>query len=105
MTTNACVAGIYIGVVTNTMGRPSMVVDMVNKLQVGVTVGTMSQYHDISMKLKAHYKSRRNRCWATLNKVYFSDLWTGTATLAAVLLLLLTLVGTIGSVIQAYKSF
>jgi hypothetical protein len=94
-----------IGVVMNNMGRPSLVVDMVNKLKVGVYEGYTSQYYDIAIDLKAHYKSRRKRCWATLRKVYFSDLWTGTATLAAVLLLLLTLVGTVASVIQAYESF
>lgn len=93
------------GVVMNNMGRPSLVVDMVNKLKVGVYEGYTSQYYDIAIDLKAHYKSRRKRCWATLRKVYFSDLWTGTATLAAVLLLLLTLVGTVASVIQAYESF
>ncbi|WZZ31342.1 hypothetical protein YC2023_014743 [Brassica napus] len=57
------------------------------------------------MNLKAHYKSRRNRYWATLSKVYFPDLLTGTATCAAVFLLFLTLIGTVASVIQAYKSF
>ncbi|KAL1215214.1 hypothetical protein V5N11_016980 [Cardamine amara subsp. amara] len=93
------------GVVTNPMGRPSLVVDMVNKLQDGVNVGTSSQYFDVAEKLRAHYTSRRKRCWATLKNVYFSDLWTGTATLAAVFLLLLTLIGTVASVIQAYKSF
>ncbi|KAL1215211.1 hypothetical protein V5N11_016978 [Cardamine amara subsp. amara] len=93
------------GVVTNPMGRPSLVVDMVNKLQVGVKVGTRSQYYIISRKLRAHYTSRRKMSWATLKNVYFSDLWTGTATLAAVFLLLLTLIGTVASVIQAYKSF
>ncbi|KAL1215213.1 hypothetical protein V5N11_016979 [Cardamine amara subsp. amara] len=93
------------GVVTNPMGPPSLVVDMVNKLQVGVKVGSKSQYYFISRKLRAHYKSRRKRRWATLKNVYFSDLWTGTATLAAVFLLLLTLIGTVASVIQAYKSF
>ncbi|KAG7589028.1 hypothetical protein ISN44_As07g013450 [Arabidopsis suecica] len=93
------------GVVTNNIGRVSLVVDMVNNLQVGVKVGTNSQYFYMAKDLRAHCKSRRKRCWATLRKVYFSDLWTGTATLAAAFLLLLTLVGTIASVIQAYKSF
>ncbi|EFH63256.1 hypothetical protein ARALYDRAFT_315636 [Arabidopsis lyrata subsp. lyrata] len=93
------------GVVTNNIGRVSLVVDMVNKLQVGVKVGNTSQYFYIAEDLRAHCKSRRKRCWATLRKVYFSDLWTGTATLAAAFLLLLTLVGTVASVIQAYKSF
>ncbi|EOA35128.1 hypothetical protein CARUB_v10020252mg [Capsella rubella] len=92
------------GVVRNITGRPRLVMDMVNKLQAGLRLGDYSQYYYIAMKLKAHYKSRRKMCWATLNKVYFSDMLTGTATLGAVLLLFLTLVGTIASVLQAYKS-
>ena len=95
----------HTGVVTNSMGRVSLVVDMVNKLQVGVKVGTHSQYYYIAQALKAHCKSRRNKFWGTLSKVYFSDLWTGTATVAAVLLLFMTLVGTVASVMQTYKSF
>ncbi|CAA7055057.1 unnamed protein product [Microthlaspi erraticum] len=93
------------GVLTHSMGSPSLVVEMVNKLTVGLNISATSQYHSIAMNLTAHYKSRRKRCWATLNKVYFSDMLTGTASTAAILLLFLTLVGTVASVLQAYKSF
>lgn len=78
---------------------------MINDLNRGLKEPTSSQYRSIAMNLKAHYKSRRNRYWATLSKVYFPDLLTGTATCAAVFLLFLTLIGTVASVIQAYKSF
>ncbi|KAF2564106.1 hypothetical protein F2Q70_00014667 [Brassica cretica] len=93
------------GVLRNRMGSPNLVVQMINDLNRGLKEPTSSQYRSIAMNLKAHYKSRRNRCWATLSKVYFPDLLTGTATCAAVFLLFLTLVGTVASVIQAYKSF
>ncbi|CAA7025014.1 unnamed protein product [Microthlaspi erraticum] len=93
------------GVLANNVGRPSLVVDMVNKLNKGLKVSDTSQYYSMAMNLRAHYTSRRKRCWATLNKVYFNDLWTGTATMAAILLLFFTLVGTAASVIQAYKTF
>ncbi|CAH2069336.1 unnamed protein product [Thlaspi arvense] len=93
------------GVLMSGMGRPSFAVDMVNKLNLGLKPPENSQYYSIAMNLRAHYTSRRKRCWATLNKVYFNDLWTGTATMAAILLLFFTLVGTVASVLQAYKSF
>ncbi|CAN6840870.1 unnamed protein product [Brassica oleracea] len=93
------------GVLRNRMGSPNLVVQMIHDLNRGLKKPTSSQYRSIAMNLKAHYKSRRNRCWATLSKVYFPDLLTGTATCAAVFLLFLTLVGTVASVIQAYQSF
>ncbi|KAG2301371.1 hypothetical protein Bca52824_030022 [Brassica carinata] len=93
------------GVIRNHMGNPNRVVRMVNDLNLGLKKPKSSQYHSIAMNLIAHYKSRRNRCWATLKKVYFPDLLTGTATFAAMFLLFLTLVGTVASVIQAWKSF
>ncbi|ESQ42300.1 hypothetical protein EUTSA_v10013719mg [Eutrema salsugineum] len=93
------------GVLTNGGGRPRLTVDMVNKLKIGLIESKTSQYHSIAVNLRAHYTSRRKRCWATLNKVYFKDLWTGTATMAAILLLFFTLVGSAASVIQAYTSF
>ncbi|CAA7032770.1 unnamed protein product [Microthlaspi erraticum] len=93
------------GVLRSGMGSPRLVVEMVNNLNRGLKAPENSQYHNIAINLRAHYKSRRKRCWATLSKVYFSDLLTGTATFAAVFLLFLTLVGTVASVIQACKSF
>ncbi|CAE5963236.1 unnamed protein product [Arabidopsis arenosa] len=92
------------GVLTNGVGRSSMVLKMVNNLAIGVLLSNQSQYHDIVEKLNIHHNSRRKRIWAKLRKVYFSDLWTTTATLAAISLLLLTLAGTVASIIQAIKS-
>ncbi|AAD10660.1 Hypothetical protein [Arabidopsis thaliana] len=92
------------GVLTNGVGRSSMVLKMVNNLAIGVLLSNQSQYHDIVEKLNIHHSSRRKRIWAKLRKVYFSDLWTTTATLAAISLLLLTLAGTVASIFQAIKS-
>ncbi|CAN8306605.1 unnamed protein product [Cochlearia groenlandica] len=88
------------GVIINIMGSPKLVLNMVTNLNRGLNVSNTSQYHNIAMNLGAHYRSRRKRWWATLKKVYFSDLWKGTATAAGILLLFLTLVGTVASVIQ-----
>ncbi|VVB16712.1 unnamed protein product [Arabis nemorensis] len=72
------------GVLQNGMGRSSLVVEMVKNLKVGVDVADTSQYQVIATRLSAHYSSRRKRCWATLSRVNFSDLWTGTAACVAV---------------------
>ncbi|CAH2069335.1 unnamed protein product [Thlaspi arvense] len=92
------------GVLTQCMGRASLTLEMVNKLTVGLTESTTSQYHSIAVSLQAHYQSRAKRYWATLKKVYFTDLWTGTATIVAILILVMTFVGTVASVIQTYIS-
>ncbi|VVB03549.1 unnamed protein product [Arabis nemorensis] len=87
------------GVIENWLGRPKTVAEMVNKLCLGI-VDFGSHYFNIAENLNKHYNSRRNRSVATLRRVYFKDLWTGTATVTAVVLVLLTLIGTVASVLQ-----
>ncbi|XP_010524424.1 PREDICTED: UPF0481 protein At3g47200 isoform X2 [Tarenaya hassleriana] len=91
------------GVIKNWMGYGGSVVDMVNKLVSGV-VEENSYYSDIIKSLNDHYKSSYNRSCAMLSRVYFSDLWKGTATVAAAILLILTLIQTVASVIQLFQT-
>jgi len=72
---------------------------MVNKLCLGL-VDFGSHYSDIVENLNKHYDNRLNRSVGTLRRVYFKDLWTGTATIAAVVLLVLTLIQTVASILQ-----
>ncbi|KFK37289.1 hypothetical protein AALP_AA4G238200 [Arabis alpina] len=87
------------GVIKNWLGHQGSVAEMVNKLCLGL-VDFGSYYYNIAEDLNNHYNSRLNRSIATLRRVYFKDLWTGTATITAVFLLVLTLIGTVASVLQ-----
>lgn len=60
----------------------------------------LNYYYDIAERLNKYYDNRLNRSLATLRRIYFKDLWTGTATIAAVIILVLTLIGTVTSVLQ-----
>ncbi|XP_010518105.1 PREDICTED: UPF0481 protein At3g47200-like [Camelina sativa] len=91
------------GVVKNWLGHQGSVAEMVNKLCLGL-VDFGSHYYNIAERLNKHYESRRNRSIATLRRVYFKDLWTGTATVAAIVILVLTLIGTVASVIQVVQN-
>lgn len=57
-------------------------------------------YYDISERLSDFYENPFNRSVATLRRVYFKDLWTGTAHVVAFFLLVLTLIATVASVLQ-----
>ncbi|VVB04136.1 unnamed protein product [Arabis nemorensis] len=87
------------GVIKNWLCRESSVAEMVNKLCLGI-VDYGSYYYNIAASLNKHYDNRLNRSVATLRRVYFKDLWTGTATVAAIVILVLTLIGTVASVLQ-----
>ncbi|EOA27001.1 hypothetical protein CARUB_v10023096mg [Capsella rubella] len=90
------------GVIKNWLGHQASVAEMVNKLCLGL-VDFGSHYYEIAERLNQHYESRLNRSIATLRRVYFKDLWTGTATVAAVVILVLTLIGTVASVLQVVQ--
>nr|VDD04855.1 unnamed protein product [Brassica oleracea] len=87
------------GVIKNLLGHSESVVEMVNKMCLGLA-DNGSYYYDIAERLNKYYDNRLNRSLATLRRVYFKDLWTGTATIAAVIILVLTLIGTVTSVLQ-----
>ncbi|KAG7637782.1 hypothetical protein ISN45_At02g022740 [Arabidopsis thaliana x Arabidopsis arenosa] len=87
------------GIVKNWLGHQESVTEMVNKLCLGL-VDFGSHYSDVVENLNKHYDNRLNRSVGTLRRVYFKDLWTGTATVAAVVLLVLTLIQTVASILQ-----
>uniref|UniRef100_A0A1J3J3K3 UPF0481 protein n=1 Tax=Noccaea caerulescens TaxID=107243 RepID=A0A1J3J3K3_NOCCA len=91
------------GVLKNWMGHQGSVAEMVNRLCLGL-VDFGSHYQPIAETLNNHYESPLNRSVATLRRVYFKDLWTGTATVAAVVLLVLTLIQTVASVLQVTQN-
>uniref|UniRef100_A0A1J3DEF4 UPF0481 protein n=1 Tax=Noccaea caerulescens TaxID=107243 RepID=A0A1J3DEF4_NOCCA len=87
------------GIIKNAIGQPSSVAEMVNKLGSGTT-HCGSYYYDIAVKVNAHYSNPLTRSLAFLKRVYFGNMWIGTATVAATLLLLMTLVQAVSSVYQ-----
>ncbi|KFK35253.1 hypothetical protein AALP_AA5G261300 [Arabis alpina] len=91
------------GIIKNWIGHQSSVAEMVNKLSLGV-VEVGSYYSDVALEVNAHYANPVNRSQAVLMRVYFGNLWTGTATIAATFLLLMTLVQTVASIIQVLQN-
>ncbi|KAL9380380.1 hypothetical protein Peur_026037 [Populus x canadensis] len=85
------------GIILNLLGDDAAVSNMINKLCETIT-DTYTFYDDICRKMNAHYENRWNHRKATLKLVYFPNVWRGTATVAAAILLILTLIQTITSV-------
>ncbi|EFH52818.1 hypothetical protein ARALYDRAFT_349109 [Arabidopsis lyrata subsp. lyrata] len=90
------------GIIKNWIGQHGLVAEMVNKLCLGILeVG--SYYSDIAVEVNRHYSNPVNRSCAVLKRVYFGDMWTGTASVTATLLLLMTLTQTVTSIIQVLQ--
>ncbi|XP_044479700.1 UPF0481 protein At3g47200-like [Mangifera indica] len=87
------------GIISNSLGDNSSVANMFNKLGQNINL-SRSFYYDMCEELKVHCDNRWNKAMATLRRVYFSNLWRGTGTIAAVILLLLTVMQTICSILQ-----
>ncbi|VVB06391.1 unnamed protein product [Arabis nemorensis] len=87
------------GIIQNHIGEHRLVAEMVNKLCLGIRF-CGSYYSDIAAAVNNYYRDPFNRSHAVLKSVYFGNLWTGTGTVAAMLLLLMTLIQTVASIIQ-----
>ncbi|XVF33586.1 hypothetical protein REPUB_Repub17cG0180900 [Reevesia pubescens] len=83
------------GIIINGMGSSEAVADMINNLMVGVAeltlcyddvIGNLSRYHD--------------RYWNTLMRVYFRNLWRGTGTATAFIVVILTVAQTILAILD-----
>ncbi|XP_031259648.1 UPF0481 protein At3g47200-like [Pistacia vera] len=81
-------------IISNCVGDHDSIKVMFNRLCLEITPST-SCYLDICKRLKEHHERWWNRTKATLISVYFENLWRGTGTIAAAILLLLTLLQTI----------
>ncbi|CAN6978625.1 unnamed protein product [Brassica rapa subsp. trilocularis] len=90
------------GIITDWLGNHGSVAKMVNKLCLGV-LDNGSFYSDIATKVIKHYGNSCNKSRSILRRVYFSNLWRGTATLVAAFLLLLSLIQAVTSIIDVIK--
>ncbi|KAJ4723386.1 hypothetical protein OWV82_006765 [Melia azedarach] len=87
------------GIISNRMGNTARLTKMFNNL--GQQIGLSSScYGDIVNGLTAHYEDPWNHAMATLKTVYFGNYWRSTGTIAAIVLLLLTLIQTVCSILQ-----
>ncbi|KAK2650719.1 hypothetical protein Ddye_018208 [Dipteronia dyeriana] len=88
-------------IIVNYMGDNEAIAKLFNTLCQHIILSN-SCYYDISEQIKAHYKYPWNHLKATFKSVYFSNLWTGTATVAATFLLILTVIQTVCSIKQIF---
>ena len=88
-------------IIHNLLGDDAALSDMMNKLCETIP-DTYTCYDDICGKMNAYYENRWNRRKATLKLVYFPNVWRGTATVAAAILLILTFIQTVSSVISLF---
>uniref|UniRef100_A0A0D3CUY2 Uncharacterized protein n=2 Tax=Brassica oleracea TaxID=3712 RepID=A0A0D3CUY2_BRAOL len=75
---------------------------MVNKFGLGV-MDLGSSYGEIAKNVIEYYDNSYNKSRSILKRVYFSNLWRGTATIAAACILILALIQTVNSIIDIIK--
>ncbi|XP_044482175.1 UPF0481 protein At3g47200-like [Mangifera indica] len=90
------------GIISNQTGDNVLVANMFKKFNV---LAGPTSYNQVCADLKRHYNNPWNRVKVnlkigTLKRVYFNNPWKGAATVAAIILLLLTVVQTICSILQ-----
>ncbi|XP_034925360.1 UPF0481 protein At3g47200-like [Populus alba] len=85
------------GIILHWLGDNAALSNMFNKLNDNIGE-TSTSYGYMCKKMNGHYENHWNRLKATLELVYFANVWRGTATVAAAILLVLTLIQTITSV-------
>ena len=89
------------GIVVNSLGDNNVVTFIINNLNRGIFRGNMNEnYCDLCIALNAFYEERWHRWKALLRHQYFSSPWRSASTIAAIILLVLTLIQTILSIIK-----
>ena len=90
------------GIIVNSLGSTEAVANMVNKFGQEITELT-SCYCDVADAVNKHYLSPWNQNMASLKRVYFRDIWRGTATVVGVLVLIMGLLTFLGP--SGYRIF
>ncbi|GAY66833.1 hypothetical protein CUMW_251960 [Citrus unshiu] len=89
-------------IISNFLGESARIAKMFNDLCLEISLSD-SNYAGNIRGLKRHYENSWNNAKATLKRVYFSNLWKGTGTVAALLLLVFNLIQAIWSIISAFS--
>ncbi|KAG5379813.1 hypothetical protein IGI04_027655 [Brassica rapa subsp. trilocularis] len=87
------------GIIKNWLGHHGAISTLVNKLGLGV-MDDGSSYAKIASNVIEYYDDSCNKARSILKRVYFSNLWRGTATITAGCILILTLIQTVTSIID-----
>ncbi|TXG67980.1 hypothetical protein EZV62_009255 [Acer yangbiense] len=98
------------GIIVNCVGDNEVISKMFNRFctyiifskspYYDIVLFSKSPYYDIVEIMKAHYRYPWNHAKATLRSAYFSNLWTGTTTVGATFLLILTMIQAVYSIMQ-----
>ena len=78
-------------VIYNLLGSSKIVAELINKLCDHIVVCKPSYFSNIAQKVNDHYEYPLNRTWATLKRVYFPNVFRGTATFVALIVLFFTI--------------
>ncbi|KAB2626860.1 hypothetical protein D8674_020478 [Pyrus ussuriensis x Pyrus communis] len=83
-------------VIVNMLGSNKAVAKLVNRLCEQI-MEDKSCYADVCKQLNKHYENFWNHNVATLKRVYFKDLWTGSSTILGLFVLVFSIIGSIKS--------
>ncbi|MBA0728932.1 hypothetical protein Golax_000035 [Gossypium laxum] len=87
-------------IMINQLGSPKAIVKMFNNLCKYIDVEKNNRYSSLFMKLNAFNAVPHHSWVAILKHQYFSSLWRGVATVAAIILLVLTMIQTIIAILS-----
>ncbi|XP_031372124.1 UPF0481 protein At3g47200-like [Punica granatum] len=88
------------GIIENTLGDSLQAANIFNSLAQGLLMTGESHYAHLRKQLLTYYKVPWHKWKAALRQNYFNTPWAGISVIAAVILLLLTVVQTVFSVIS-----
>ncbi|WRX20694.1 Protein of unknown function DUF247 [Theobroma cacao] len=91
------------GIVKNLLGDDEVIATMFNRLGDSVAISAFSLYSEVFNNVNMHCSGRWNKQFANLKHNYFNSPWAFLSFLAAVLLLLLTMVQAVFSVLSYVK--
>ena len=89
------------GIIVHGLGDDAAVSNMINHFCKNIG-DNYTCFGRISRDINCHYENRFNHTRATLKHSYFPNVWRGTATVAAAILLILTFIQTMASVKSAF---
>ncbi|KAM3709821.1 hypothetical protein ACB098_02G205000 [Castanea mollissima] len=94
------------GIIVNWLGDSNTVKCMINNLNLGIISSRMnSDYNLLCKDLNVFYEKTWHRWKALLRRQYFGTPWRAASTIAAIILLGLTLIQTVCSIIQIVPIF
>jgi hypothetical protein len=92
-------------IIKNGLGSDKAVADLINKtLTKGAVLSEDSSLRDVLSDVNAYYKKPLNKLRASFIHTYFSNPWVFISLVAAVILLIATLMQTVYTIVPFYKN-